>query len=147
MKSLLTFTSAFKPGQHFIAILEQSSSREIYCYFSFFLNWISINFLEFNNSTTQICFLFFIWISGTQTFSFMFGSQLILLVQVAHSLNNLFFQIVQLKMITTINKKPDISMLTAVTVGSLCPAYTIIDYRILHGKRHTYTVLFAYMIL
>lgn len=26
---------------------------------------------------------------------------------------------------TTVNKKPDISMLTAVTVGALYPAYTI----------------------
>jgi hypothetical protein len=31
-------------------------------------------------------------------------------------------------MIPTINKTPDISMLTAVTVGSLCPAYTIIYF-------------------
>jgi hypothetical protein len=39
---------------------------------------------------------------------------------------NLLFQIVQLEMIITNNKKPDISMHTAVTVGSLCPAYTVI---------------------
>ena len=45
----------------------------------------------------------------------------------AHSVHNLLFESVQLEMITTIDKKPDISMLTAVTDGSLCPAYTVIS--------------------
>jgi hypothetical protein len=57
----------------------------------------------------------------------MFGSQLILEIQAAHSFKNLLFQIVQLEMIIKNNKKPNISMLTAVTVGSLCPAYTVIS--------------------
>ena len=41
-------------------------------------------------------------------------------------------------MIPTINKKPDISILTAVTVGSLSPAYTVIFRR----RDQTMTTMF-----
>jgi hypothetical protein len=63
----------------------------------------------------------------SKKFCFILMSQLILKIQAAQSANHLYsIKCSTFKMIATFNKTPDILMLTAVTVGSLCPAYTIV---------------------